>query len=230
MYRMTDLEGVHGDIKSIVAVTAIVAAPQEVGIIEFGPDSILADKLLDRLKVDVARFSFLDTAATLTDFFGPVRTALAFPTEPEGEATEPAAEGDAAVEEQTDQPASGDAVEWTGPKTSRAYAVLVDGELTHLFLVADDVVVVEGASGEPTNYDSLVFGFTDDELNDGAKTLSVALRAVTADNYLYRFAEGARSADPEDSLNVFDPDDVNHDAEFDHDGVTFSIVSFNYEG
>jgi hypothetical protein len=229
MYRMNDLNDVHGDVKAIIAVTAVVAAPKEVGIIQFGPDSSLADNLLDRLMTDVARFPFIDTAATLTDFFGKERIALAFPVEAESEATEPAAEDDAAAEGQTDQQAGGEADEWTGPKHSRAYAVLVDGEVAHLFLVTDEVVVVDGASDEPTNFDSFVFGFTDEELSDGAQSLSAALRAVTADDYLYRFAEGAQHAEPEIALNVFNPADTAHDSAFDHEGVTFSVISFCYE-
>jgi len=236
MYRMTDLNDQHGGVTNILAVAAIAqTTTQEVGVIEFGPDSRLADDLLERLKGDVSILPFLNVAATFTGFFGKERIANAFPSEePEAEAAAP----EAGVEEseQTDQQGGGEAVEATdqqagaetadevtGPQ-AKAYAVLVDGVVEHLFLVTGDIVVTDELSGLADGHGDYIFGFTSEELSEGPEALRVGLAAVYADDYLYRIVEGAKDADPQNALDVFETDEVDHREEFDHEGVTYSVI------
>jgi len=235
MYRMTDLNDQHGGVKDILAVASIAeTTTQEVGVIEFGPDSSLADDLLERLKGYASSLPFLNVAATFSGFFGKERIANAFPyDEPEAEAAAP----EAGVEdaEQTDQQgeaegeqtapqAGAQADEVTGPQ-AKAYAVLVDGAVDHLFLVTDDIVVTGELSGSASGHGNYVFGFTSEELSEGPEALRIGLAAVYADDYLYRIVEGAKDAAPQNTLEVFEPQELEHHEEFEHEGVTYSVVS-----
>jgi hypothetical protein len=226
MYSPRELNDEFGDVKQIVAVTAIVKV-KEVGIIEFGPGSRLADQLFDRVAADLARFPFVKAAATMVDFFGKERVALAFPDEFAGEAVETA---EAEPGEQSEHEGGGEAAEVTGPQNSKAYAVVVDSVVTHWLLVTDNVVVADEVSEATATRGFYVIGFSDEELQDGADALPPALRIACAGDYLYRFSEGGNADDPQRALDVFDPSDAVHDQEFEFQGVTYSVISFDYEG